>query len=534
MCTATQRSNNIQPADIPAPSPSPSRALLNWAHLTSRLLNPGAKKRSLRRVNIRAVQGGVMGLSSKDDYDVVAVAVNCTDVEKLPASMPDAERLLLHSSCPDGTFSRRPTRGSAGIARQKEWSQPGSASLIEREGCKLALLHTQWLAGPPVKRVRVQPGPSCDRSGDRLVWLRDALDELASTFEDKPTRIAVPWMLGCADKTSDWKLYLRVIEQFTERNPTITVDVVRDPHATYQGLRANFERELKHASDRARRYLRKGGELLAQPIGELLIQAVEQQIRSATLGDVNVEGEFEKRTVSSFAAIVKEELYAQRGHEERELENEAINERYRQHLRDSVRKGTITERDVTEAFTVATREDSSTTDAPRTTTPYFKICPNPRTVDAALARPEAATKLPSAQVERPTARVSSAYGSYTPARLGGVDLYARDGLLHRMDIDILDGGSGTTLVGDAEVKRQNKQHPDTFQIIREPKPTSIERIRGIGALNMVLYWVGFTLNLGGVDVEFEDVPVLNAHRGPFIGQRLPCSLQQQHSISSSL
>ena len=517
MCTATQRSNNIQPADIPAPSPSPSRALLNWAHLTSRLLNPAAKKRSLRRVNIRAVQGGVMGLSSKDDYDVVAVAVNCTDVEKLPESMPDAERLLLHSSCPDGTFSRRPTRGSAGIARQKEWSQPGSASLIEREGCKLALLHTQWLAGPPVKRVRVQPGPSCDRSGDRLVWLRDALDELASTFEDKPTRIAVPWMLGCADKTSDWKLYLRVIEQFTERNPTITVDVVRDPHSTYQGLRANFERELKHASDRARRYLRKGDKLLAQPIGELLIQAVEQQIRSATLGDVNVEGEFEKRTVSSFAAIVKEELYAQRGHEERELENEAINERYRQHLRDSVRKGTITERDVTEAFTVATREDSSTTDAPRTTTPYFKICPNPRTVDAALARPEAATKLPSSQVERPTARVSSAYGSYTPARLGGVDLYARDGLLHRMDIDILDGGSGTTLVGDAEVKRQNKQHPDTFQIIREPKPTSIERIRGIGALNMVLYWVGFTLNLGGVDVEFEDVPVLNAHRGLLLG-----------------
>ena len=123
----------------------------------------------------------------------------------------------------------------------------------------------------------------------------------------------------------------------------------------------------------------------------------------------------------------------------------------------------------------------------------------------------------------PRLAVSSAGGSRTPARLHGVRLVANphsrvqsETTLNLDCVDILDTGSAITLAGDDDVTEWIKELGAGIEEVT-PRPTSITHIRGIGATSLVVRWIRMTLDIGGVHVTFQDVPVLRGHRGLLLG-----------------
>tara|TARA_B110000046_G_scaffold47237_1_gene52291 strand:+ start:9491 stop:17443 length:7953 start_codon:yes stop_codon:yes gene_type:complete len=143
--------------------------------------------------------------------------------------------------------------------------------------------------------------------------------------------------------------------------------------------------------------------------------------------------------------------------------------------------------------------------------------------------------------------VSSGQGRRTPAKLFGVSLVQLEGSRRRRPlgelednvvrerhasqpltraafekavrrpiecINVLDSGSATSLAGETEA---DEWVTSGFARYVEPLPSSIRRIRGIGALNDVVHWLAFTLDFGGAPVTFSDVPVLRGHRGLLLG-----------------
>ena len=133
----------------------------------------------------------------------------------------------------------------------------------------------------------------------------------------------------------------------------------------------------------------------------------------------------------------------------------------------------------------------------------------------------------------PRVRVSSANGRFAPARLLGA-LLCTPFKSVLVDVNVFDSGSGTCILGYDDALRWERDHAGSLKRV-SPLPSSVRRIRGIGALNEVAFWVQFTLDLGGCMVDFLDVPVLHGHRGlllgnDFIGQGR-CKLQYATSGS---
>ena len=119
-------------------------------------------------------------------------------------------------------------------------------------------------------------------------------------------------------------------------------------------------------------------------------------------------------------------------------------------------------------------------------------------------------------IPQPDLTVSSADGSNTPARILGLKLCAASGARVDIESNILDTGSATMLGFKTQIERLERENPGSIQQVK-PKSTSISRIRGIGALNSVLYWVALTIDIGGAIVRFTDIPVLPGDQGLLLG-----------------
>ena len=125
---------------------------------------------------------------------------------------------------------------------------------------------------------------------------------------------------------------------------------------------------------------------------------------------------------------------------------------------------------------------------------------------------EASTFLGSCSVPE---GVCSSQGSRTPMRLiDDVSMVGLKGTLHRIFRNIWDTGSAITLMGEKDFRK--------FEALGcarrvERRDTSITRVYGIGAANIVLFHARFTVNFGGAEVEFLDVPVLANHSGVLFG-----------------
>jgi hypothetical protein len=120
-------------------------------------------------------------------------------------------------------------------------------------------------------------------------------------------------------------------------------------------------------------------------------------------------------------------------------------------------------------------------------------------------------------------------GGKIPARLFGIELVKMlDGTPVRKstakpdsiamkvleDMGILDTGSAIGLAGERAAK---KWLQEGYARKTEPLPRSIRAVRGIGALNKVTMWITVTLNIGGVFVTIDDLPVIGQHNGLLLG-----------------
>jgi hypothetical protein len=113
--------------------------------------------------------------------------------------------------------------------------------------------------------------------------------------------------------------------------------------------------------------------------------------------------------------------------------------------------------------------------------------------------------------------VSTADGKHTPNKLLGVGLLAGPGeKTIRIDCNIFDTGAATCIVGEAQADEWLRRCPGFVHEVN-PLPTSVQRIRGIGAINAVVKWIGITLLIGGVLVDVVDLPVLRGHSGLLLG-----------------
>ena len=218
--------------------------------------------------------------------------------------------------------------------------------------------------------------------------------------------------------------------------------------------------------------------------------------------------------------------------------NEAIDQQYRSRLRDLRDSGEVTNQGVAESFaaivTDAERNNSASKGKPRAysraeiTKHRVKLHPCPELAPATTAPDRRADH---SNREGPTAgaflsqgyetddtevtQVSSRSGRFTPCSLIG-DAFILDasGKEHAIGRNIWDSGSALTLMGESDYRRYEK----LGCVVRvSPLESSIRRVHGIGASNLVLYHARFTVKLGGANVEFLDVPVLANHSGLLFG-----------------
>ena len=113
--------------------------------------------------------------------------------------------------------------------------------------------------------------------------------------------------------------------------------------------------------------------------------------------------------------------------------------------------------------------------------------------------------------------MSTADGKHTPNKLLGVGLLAGPGeKTIRIDCNIFDTGAATCIVGEAQANEWLRRCPGYVHEVN-PLPTSVQRIRGIGAINQVVKWISITLLIGGVLVDVVDLPVLRGHSGLLLG-----------------
>jgi len=124
--------------------------------------------------------------------------------------------------------------------------------------------------------------------------------------------------------------------------------------------------------------------------------------------------------------------------------------------------------------------------------------------------------------------VQTSKAQLSPAKLRGVSMVADCGEEHDsvmapqpettkvlLDcINIMDSGSATTLAGKEEAAAWIRAGVATSVA---PRETSVQHIRGIGAISRVRMWLKFVLDIGGALVTFHDVPVLDGHRGLLLG-----------------
>ena len=123
-------------------------------------------------------------------------------------------------------------------------------------------------------------------------------------------------------------------------------------------------------------------------------------------------------------------------------------------------------------------------------------------------------------IKRGTFSVSTKNGPRTPARMLGVQLTNQAGeSVKHVHANILDTGAATCIIGENDYEAWKLAAPDGVESVT-PLETSIEHIRGIGALNLVIAWVRCTLNLGGAHVEISDMPVLRGMTGVILGNDL--------------
>ena len=114
----------------------------------------------------------------------------------------------------------------------------------------------------------------------------------------------------------------------------------------------------------------------------------------------------------------------------------------------------------------------------------------------------------------PLFKISSRPGIQRPVYLTEVTA-CNETRCARVDVLLMgDTGSGTCLIGERDFN-----HLKSLGLARRAPAlaSSVTHIAGVGAINQVLYHASFRLSIGGAIVEFEDVPVLNAHQGILLG-----------------
>lgn len=153
------------------------------------------------------------------NVDFIVQQCNCLTIksrglaEAIAAAYPDAD-----------TYSKR-RPNSKNLAIEEDRHIPGTISVHK----KVINMYAQWRPG------RVQ-GPhfslypeslETETTKSREKWFLQCLSAIASTFGNEPKRFAFPFKIGCGLAGGDWKVYLRMLQEFAEKNPHFTITIVK-------------------------------------------------------------------------------------------------------------------------------------------------------------------------------------------------------------------------------------------------------------------------------------------------------------------
>ena len=505
-----------------------------------------------------------------DCYSVSPSRVGASFAARLPYGCPYAPRKTTGQHVPyclPGTVSENDVAPAPSTPRV--FSHIGApAPITPRVFSLFSMLKT----GAP--SCSTQLHGASDTKDNRLAWFGECLRDLSNHMEGV-SRIAFPYRIGCGHGGGSWRKYRSQLEVFAAQHPHVEVMVVRTTSSFVQ--EHNPERALCSASRKAHRLLAKCRNPETRLIGEQLLSDLDSRIREAMCKE---EGE-QPAVVSqpayahAFTARVEDLNEEQRNlrdamHRSLRAAREAEDAQYQEYLACQLRSGLLTEEVLVASRDVsALVADGSPVDLPDSgfraqfeeplaavvSVPHRRVrlyglrkqpslngrlglvvgfrqaderyvidldgsdkakactvnCKGTNLVDPLLTADCAA-----ADSRAPAITVSSAEGLQAPARLKRMNMVDSEDRLVQVACNILDSGSAITLAFEQEIARLEALHPSMVRRV-EPLESSIRRIRGIGAVNNVLYWVAFTLDLGGVRVYFRDVPVLPGNQGILLG-----------------
>ena len=116
---------------------------------------------------------------------------------------------------------------------------------------------------------------------------------------------------------------------------------------------------------------------------------------------------------------------------------------------------------------------------------------------------------------------SSIAGRNTPLRLRGLKLATADGTDHSIDVEVTDGipdsGSCACIAGLAWAEKYMRLAPSSVVRLDKPLPTSLGGVTGVGGGSSALYYIRVSLMHGDCELVLHDVPVLPNIPGLLIG-----------------
>ena len=433
---------------------------------------------------------------------------------------------------------------------KSSWRELAQVTQQQAEGMPCVFtMHAQW--GPGAPQRRAQPEGKRDGIEQRAAWLKQCLEQIAiETGLQEFKTIAFS-----AEQFEEPLLYQQ-LKAFAAKHHQLRVLLVKKPENSIKDTFAGARKDILEAERGAREFIKEHcrDDSFTKVIAEALCAAMSNQLQ-ATLTGEEEDREFAKtlptfetlagreasaaftQAFTSSAAGLPEVARRQLVEANREVARsvQLIDARYREQREKQFRDGLVTLEELEEEAAL-NKDMSAAVDKARAASPRSGVA------EAFLSHAGLSTgNLAAEQKEQPGVqhedhlslletirtrgdkegapriRVSSADGKRTPCRLN--ELYVVDeskvvAIRHRIFQNIFDTGSGITFFGSVLASKLVKLGALRYVT---PLPSSVERIRGIGAGNRVLNWVAGTIELGGELVDLEDSPVLAEIEGILLG-----------------
>jgi len=111
---------------------------------------------------------------------------------------------------------------SRNFATTDTQATPGSISITRDRN--VIHMFAQFSYGKPFSYINKDGRYPRDTYEQREKWFQMCLDSIA---EIQPSSIGIPYMIGCGLAGGNWSNYFEMIKKFSEKNPTIIVNIYK-------------------------------------------------------------------------------------------------------------------------------------------------------------------------------------------------------------------------------------------------------------------------------------------------------------------